>query len=95
MGSSIRRRRGRARVESYSFQSLFWLLTREAAIRILTPSALGASWERNSRALVAKADTTDLRSHTAAILKARPERQYYPAVAPAEDSHRIDTTAHL
>lgn len=86
MAFSSSRRRRRARDRSACFRSLWWLLTREAALRVLpydraTSAEAVASvtpFARRVRAIFAKLDTYQLRRRSLRRLAREPERREWP-----------------
>ena len=85
MGFSSSRRRRRPRDRSVSFRSLWWLVTREAALRVLPFfSATSAEavagltpFARRVRAIFVKLDTYQLRRRALRRLEREPERRIW------------------
>lgn len=71
------RRRRRPRVESVNYRRLWWVLTREAALRICHGSSLGTPSERHARLYCSSPDTAALVGIVGLLLIARPERRWW------------------
>lgn len=82
--NSIRYPRRRPRVESVSFRGFFWVLVREAAVRIIHPSSMGTPAERAARLAVNSGSTFQIRSTAVACLAYHPERETW---VPRSESH--------
>jgi hypothetical protein len=76
--NSIRRPRRRPRIGSVNFKSLWWVLTREAVIRVAYPAVMNTPSEDRARATCVGHETADIRRLGEAILRARPERREWP-----------------
>lgn len=76
--NSIRRPRRRPRVDSMNFRTFFWVLLREAALRIAYPSSLGAISERAARVECSDRSSTRIASVCTAVIKQQPHRRYFP-----------------
>jgi len=76
--NSIRRPRRRPRVQSVNFRTLWWVLLREAVLRVAYPSSIGAASEGSARNSCSSSDSARIRWLGEHILLARPERRYFP-----------------
>lgn len=76
--NSIRRPRRRPRIGSVNFRTLWWVLTREAVLRIAYPLSLGAPTERQARQACSGNDTQRVAQFGREIIKLKPERQWWP-----------------
>ena len=76
-GNSIRRRRKRPRDESYGYRSLFWLLRREAVLRVLFGSHVGTYFEQRARIAVARGSTRECVYAALLVLKTRSRARWY------------------
>jgi hypothetical protein len=72
--NSIRRPRSRPRVDSLSFRVFGWVVLREAALRVIYPSAVGSISEPAARRTLAASDTSEVRDVTRVALAVHPER---------------------
>jgi hypothetical protein len=75
--NTIKRARLRPRRKSVNFRSLWWVVVREASLRVLFPSQIGSTAEHNARATCCDPDTAALNRCVGAVLEARPERRYW------------------
>jgi hypothetical protein len=64
-------------VRSVSFRTLYWVVHREAVVRILFPSQVGTRGEHNCRVVVSTPETVSVDRVAQAVLAARPERRYF------------------
>jgi len=76
--TALRAARRRPRVRSVRFRGFAWLVTREAALRVLWPYSLGAVTESKARRLLRDSRTYALRVLAERWLVRRPDRQQYP-----------------
>jgi hypothetical protein len=76
--NTIHRRRQRPRDRSVNFRSLWWVVLREAALRIAYPASLGAASEPQARVACTVKRSALVREVCGAIIAARPERRYWP-----------------
>lgn len=76
--NSIKRARKRPRVHSVNFRVLWWVLLREAALRVIYPSSVGAASEGQARRLCSSKDSRAVRGIAESMLRFKPERQQFP-----------------
>jgi hypothetical protein len=76
--NSTRRRRSRPRVHSVNFRSLWWVLLREAVLRVAYPSSMGAASEGQARQTCTSRESWKLRAVGEYLLRVRPERRFFP-----------------
>lgn len=86
--NSVRRRRARPRRVSVNFRTFFWVLQREAVLRIVYPASMQTHTERAARAAVANGSTFQALAVARRMLAANPARQTW---APREEYHPFAT----
>jgi hypothetical protein len=77
MGKSIREPRGRPRVRSVNFRTLWWLVRREAMVAIWFRPMVGARYTHTLEAVLSH-HPYKCPSCTMVHLERYPERRYYP-----------------
>jgi len=78
MGRSYRVPRRRPRVRSVNFGPLWWLLRREAALRVLYFDVMGTALEYEGRLQIAEARADKLGVAVKVALATQAHRQWYP-----------------
>lgn len=76
------RPRARPRQRSVNFRRLWWVLTREAALRILDPTVDHNDRSHHLRLELRRRDTTRVRTVAGIVLALHPERQTWPPTPP-------------
>jgi hypothetical protein len=73
--NSIRRPRKRPRKNSVNFDALWWVLVREAALRVLRPNVSGSTLDRLFRSELCSVPTDALRVRVRQRLNFNPDRR--------------------
>lgn len=76
--NSVRRPRRRPRDRSVNFRTLWWVLLREAAVRVCYRRSMGTGAEHQARLACSGRESAVIRKITEGILRERPERRYFP-----------------
>lgn len=76
--NTIKRPRRRPRVDSVNFRALGWLVTREAALRVIAPYAIGGPNESTARADLVSVPTETIQRRVRRWLNFRPDRRISP-----------------
>ncbi|OLC20191.1 MAG: hypothetical protein AUH33_04160 [Chloroflexi bacterium 13_1_40CM_68_21] len=76
--NSIRRPRARPRVLSYSFRTLAWVLTREAALNVLVPEEAFSNHRRYWQRWMLRHGTDRVRAKAENYIAWTPRLRFYP-----------------
>jgi len=76
--NSIRRPRRRPRGQSVNFRSLWWVVLREAALRVCYRSSIGTAADVQARLACSGRESARIAQIAWAIIRERPERRFFP-----------------
>jgi hypothetical protein len=74
--------RRRPRKRSHTYHRFWWWLAREAALRVIYPSAIGTAAEAVARKQLIGPDTHRIRALAELVLQQYPARRHWPGDRP-------------
>jgi len=80
--NSIRRPRGRPRTDSVNFSTFFWVLRREAVLRVVFRTHVGSRFELHARREAARGTTDHAMRAAWRVIDYTPSRRFFPCPNP-------------